>query len=140
MPDVVFYLLKEASPNVVLTTACRIAEKAYRKGHTLHIHTANEREAHKIDKLLWTYRDISFLPHDILGETSTDTPITIGYGALTPESDDILMNLDSAIPSFYQPFNRLIEIVCNDPQQKAHCREHYKWYQQHGCELTTHQL
>ncbi len=48
--------------------ACRLAAKAWKQGHRVHVHTIDETGMARMDELLWTFRDISFLPHAPLGD------------------------------------------------------------------------
>lgn len=141
MPKLDFYVLSEGDSQTRFQLACRLTEKAYRNQHRVYIHTENEAAAHQLDELLWTYREESFLPHNLVGEGPDPTPpIQIGF-TLKPENQrDILINLDMQIPSFYEQFNRVLEIVPNDPQFQERAREHYRIYRTKGYEITTHKL
>src|SRR5689334_5219985 len=132
-----FYILAETTEKMRLNFACRIIEKAYRNRHRIYIHTENESQAHALDELLWTYRDDSFLPHNLYGEGPEPVPpIQIGF-AVTPEKQrDILINLSTQVPLFYTQFNRILEIVINNTSEQAIAREHYRYYKTNGHDIT----
>lgn len=141
MPRIDFYILNTGDFSTRLQFACRLAEKAYKNRHRLYIHTEHERDAHQLDELLWTYRDDSFLPHNLYGEGPEPAPpIQIGFGIVPEKQRDILMNLSNDVPSFYPHFNRVLELVANDSNHQAQAREHFKMYRAAGYEISTHKL
>jgi len=102
---------------------------------------ASEHEAQKLNELLWTFRDISFVPHSI-DPHSIDKPAPIQIGSTKPHTshNDILINLTPEIPAFYANFARILEIIPNNTTLKASGRKKYKYYQEHGCKLKTHNI
>lgn len=142
-----FYLQHEAPlPDNTLNQAthpfaCRLIEKAYLRGHQVFVYCNNKQEAEALDELLWTFKEESFIPHNLQGEgPQSPPPIQIGFGPEPREFSDILLNLSSTIPSFYQRFKRIMEIVPNIEDAKEISRQHYKLYRSHGCVLQTHSL
>jgi DNA polymerase III subunit chi len=117
--------------------ACTMAKKAWSVGNRVHIHTGSEDMAKNIDDLLWTYSDISFIPHEIYNETqSEETPITVGFGDRFPEQSQVMINLDYEIPEFASSFDRIVEIVGGNETNKEHARQRYKQYK--GGDYETH--
>lgn len=136
-----FYLLSDVRAEARLHYACRIAEKAYQQGHRVYFHTENQQETHSLDDLLWTYRDASFLPHNLYGEMLTpQPPIQIGHTETPKGHSDLLINLAVSPPLFYRQFKRVIEIVPADDAWRARAREHYKNYRTQGCVLQSHHI
>jgi len=62
------------------------AEKAWRLDNTVYIHAGSRADAEQLDKLLWTFRDGSFVPHGLAGRNdgTESSPIMIG-----PEDDGV---------------------------------------------------
>lgn len=141
MPTIDFYVLNETSSQRSLFFACELLEKAYLENQRVYVHTESNPEAERIDTLLWTYRDDSFLPHQICSSQNTDCPILIGasndYDAGTR---DILINLGTSVPAFYKQFKRVIEIIFNDVNVQQLGRERFKHYRNEQCEINTHKL
>lgn len=141
MPRIDFYILAEGDAKTRFQLACRLIEKAYRNQHRIYIHTDNQTDAHYIDELLWTYRDDSFLPHNLYGEGPDPTPpIQIGFNVTPEKQRDILINLSQQIPVFFEQFNRVLEIVPNDADMQNRSRENYRHYRARGYDITTHKL
>ena len=65
MTKVDFYVLGTSGDRARQHFACRLAEKAYRLDNTIHIRTIDQRAAEQLDELLWTFRDGSFVPHEL---------------------------------------------------------------------------
>ena len=53
-------------PAIPYRFVCQIADKVRNEGYDMYIHTASREEAATIDDLLWTFRDIGFLPHAVI--------------------------------------------------------------------------
>jgi DNA polymerase-3 subunit chi len=141
MPRIDFYILEDALPSARLSLTCRLIEKAYKNKHRIYVHTDSEAEAHHLDELLWTYRDDSFLPHNLYGDGPEPAPpIQIGFNVTPEKHRDILINLSQTIPDFYPQFARLLEVINTAPDVQATGREHYRHYRQQGHEINTHKL
>ncbi len=139
-PKVDFYILASEQVEQRLIMAAKIAEKAVAKQHQVFILAENERQAHTLDDLLWTFNEQSFLPHALIDETDGAVPVLIGYDTALPQSPDVLINLSNAPAKNFNAYQRVIEIVLADDNSKAQCREHYRQYRQQGCQLSTHNL
>ena len=136
-----FYLLSDTDPKTIWHTACRLLEKAYHLGHRVFVHCENQSDAEFLDELLWTYKEESFVPHNLQGEgPEPPPPIQIGWEKEPRGFNTILLNLGKSVPPYFARFNRIMEIVANDEGAKEISRNHYKEYRTHGCELHTHPL
>jgi DNA polymerase-3 subunit chi len=142
MARVDFYLLRQEGPQFRNTFACRLAEKAYRLDNTVHIHAVSRDDAERINDLLGTFRDGSFVPHELLGSGSTNrrAPITIGSGEEPVEPRDLLINLCDAIPAFAETFPRVAELVSSDEPSKQESRKRFAAYRDKGHTLETHDV
>lgn len=94
-----------------------------------------------LDDLMWTFKDISFLPHSLIdADDSNTSTITIGWQGMTTKSNEVLINLSTAVPEFVASFERIVEIVAPDDHSKQQARERYTHYRQAGFELHNHNL
>lgn len=137
MTQVDFYILQGSENSGRYRTACRLVEKAYALGHRVHIHTDSALVARQLDDLLWTFRDRSFIPHEIAPQNSDPIMVTIGHGWI-PKQCDVLINLATEVPEFFSRFQRIAEIIDQDRRQSG--REHYRFYRDRGYSLTHHEL
>lgn len=142
MPKIDFYIIHDIDPKAVLKLACKILEKAHTQNNQVYIHTPDEATAHQIDDLLWTFHDTSFIPHQLIGARPSPLPIEIGF-AIEHKPDyhkDILLNIDANVPPFVGDFERIIEVVSDEPNQKEISRKKYRHYKQLGYEIKTNDL
>ncbi len=136
-----FYLLAGSDAKEASLIVCRLLEKAYLRGHRVFVYCSNQQEAEELDELLWTFKDNSFIPHNLQGEgPEPPPPIQIGYQDEPRGFNDILINLHSEIPKFYTRFRRIIEVVANNDSAKELSRTHYREYRVNKCELQTHEI
>lgn len=139
MSRVDFYILPDGAG--IDRFACTMAKKAWTTGHRVHIHTQSEERAKAMDDLLWTFRDISFIPHEIYnGTENEDTPVTIGFGNNFPEKSQVIINLDNEIPDFASCFDRIVEIVGGNETNKQYARQRYRQYKDGDYETHDHKI
>lgn len=139
MAQVDFYVLDRVGEQARNTLACKLAEKAWRMENTIHIHTMNQTDAERLDELLWTFRDGSFVPHELIGG-DTNAPVTIGFGESTGEPRDLLITLCDEIPAFANTFPRVAELVTADEDCRAKSRLRYAAYRDQGYKIETHKI
>ena len=139
MTRIDFYILDSDAPVERLKTACRICEKAFLLGHEVHVHTGEPALSQRMDELLWTFRDRSFVPHAVEPDDPIEWPVTIGH-TMEPAPRAVLINLASEVPSFFGRFERVAEVVDAQPQIKAAGRARYRFYRERGYPLQHHTL
>lgn len=140
MTRIDFYLLASSDPETRRVTACKLIEKAYRQGHRIYLQTDSEEETRMMDDLLWTFRQGSFVPHELHPDASSEAPVLVGHGAAPEGMADVLVNLGSEVPSGFVRFERIAELVDQDAGVKQAGRIRYKRYKEAGCALETHTL
>jgi len=142
MSRVDFYILSGTGDLSQHNFVCRLTEKAYRLNHTVHIHTTNRQQAEQLNKLLWTFRDGSFVPHQLLDLTyhHTNAPVTIGFEEKAIGAQDLLINLTEDIPKMASSFHRIAELVTSDKQSLKQSRKRFLHYKKLGAKLETHNI
>lgn len=137
-----FYILSDPSPGARELLSCRIAEKAYRMGHRVYLLADSEAHAGRIDELLWTFRDGSFVPHARLAERiEPPPPVLIGSdGGETAPAADVMINLTPAVPPCFERFERVAEIVDAGEEGRRAGRERFRYYRERGVEPQSHQI
>lgn len=140
MTRISFYILKDAEQASRQEFACRLAEKAYKLGHQVYIHTQNAEESEIINQALWSFRADSFVPHQIHQDEIQSEPVLIGHDAAPPRLMDLLINLSTMQPAFFSQFKRLAELINNDDNVKIEGRKRFQFYKDRGYELETHKL
>ena len=137
----VFYILSDSALKARDLYACRLVDKAYLNQQKIYIHLNNIEEVQNFDTQLWTFRDISFVPHEIYqSDKSPEAPVVIGCDELLHQSIpscDIMVNLATSAPVFYAKCKHIIEIIPDEVNLKKLGRMKYKIYQEHGYQMET---
>jgi DNA polymerase-3 subunit chi len=139
-----FYILERPAADGCLNLACRLAEKAVRQDNAVLINTASRADSARLDDLLWTFSQSSFLPHRVIGDNDDNDegePVLIGCDQVPEEGRwDLLINLAPAVPEFFGRFARMAELVGADEENKSAARERFRYYRDRGYELHTHHV
>ncbi len=137
-----FYILAATDNSARLRFACRLTEKAYGLKHQIHAHTSSAAIARELDELLWTFRQGSFVPHELLQPDPREivAPITIGHSDQSGPNGDFLINLGDEIPPFFDQFARVAEIVDASADGRRAGRERFSFYKDNGFEPNTHKI
>ncbi len=141
-----FYVLAGTDPGSRLGFACRLVEKVYKLRHRIHAHAVDGAMAKNLDDLLWTFRQGSFVPHELLapGGEPPQAPVTIGAadatGQIEPPAADLLINLATGVPEFYRRYPRIAEIIDGSPAGREAGRARHRYYCEQGLEPETHEV
>jgi len=141
MTRVDFYILEPQAGADRFGIGCRLAEKAWKLGHRVYLHTDSTDQARRLDKLLWTFRDGSFLPHGLLGEVDPAVnPVLVGCHTDAGEEHDVLINLGTEVPPFFSRFERVVEPIDQDQDIRHAGRSRFRFYRDRGYPLETHKI
>jgi DNA polymerase-3 subunit chi len=138
-----FYVLKSAAANQRFTFACRLTEKAYLRDLRVVIVNDTLADAQALDDLLWTFNERSFIPHKVcLDEHSMDpaTKVHLTVEPAAPPPADLLVNLAARLPTHWERYTRIAEIIDADEERRRLGRERFKAYRDLKVTLETHQL
>jgi len=119
-----------------LGAACQLLGKAAAQKKPVLVYAPEAEVASTLDRLLWTYEQLSFAPHcradsPLAGET----PILIADQLAQPPQDQRLMNLSREVPPDFTRFHSLIEVVGQDPEDRLAARDRVRRYKEQGCDV-----
>ena len=141
MTRIDFYILDTPSGNGQPLLACKLTEKAFRQGHRVFINTASSTQLQQLDDMLWTFRAGSFVPHGIYQEGLSGTlSVMLGHATEPADCHDVLVNLADDVPPWFCRFDRVAELVGGDDSQRAAARHRYRFYQDRGYTLKSHNI
>ena len=141
MTQVDFYLLPDDSAQHRVQFACRLADKAYRLGNRVFIHTELAEQCRQLDDLLWTFQQNSFVPHAIYQDAQNNPPpVLLAHNAEPDGSGQVLINLSAEVPLFFSRFERVAELVNQDADIRRQGRGRYTFYKERGYPLRTHEI
>jgi len=137
MTRVEFY----SSPEPKLQVACRLAAKAVRHKSRVVIYAPDGEIARRLDRLLWTYQAVGFVPHCMAFHAlASETPVVITGEAAEMPHYQVILNLHSDSPPSFSRFERLIELVGDGESDRQLARERYRFYRERGYEISHHEL
>jgi DNA polymerase-3 subunit chi len=94
-----------------------------------------------MDRLLWTFRQGSFVPHGIADHCDpVTTPVIITHRRDAGEEKDVLINLNQEVPSFFSRFERVAEIIDQELPVVSAGRERFRFYRDRGYPLNKHDI
>lgn len=120
---------------------CRLARKVYRSGGAAVVFCDDAARLARFDAMLWSLSPTDFVPHVAVDDRwAPRTPIVLTASADDTPHHQVLINLGDSMPGFFSRFERLIEIVGDDAEDRSRARARYKWYKDRGYPLKTHDL
>ena len=121
--------------------AFRLSAKALEQGLRVFVLVADEAAAAKLDKELWITPPTGFLPHcRARHPLAAVTPIIVDHDPGGDERDQVLLNLGNARPPFFSRFERLIEIVSTNEEDRQAARTRFRFYRDRGYEIRSHDM
>jgi DNA polymerase III subunit chi len=121
--------------------ACRLLRKAVGKGARLVV-TGEPALLRELDTALWTFSPLEFVPH-CYGDTSgaavlAASPVVLSQAPHAAPHHEVLVNLGPAVPEGFERFERLIEVVTADDDDRVQGRRRWKHYADRGYAILKH--
>jgi DNA polymerase-3 subunit chi len=124
-----------------LSFACRLAARAYDKASRLVVYSPDRQRLAEFDRALWTFQQTRFVPHCFLeSPAASETPIILATSGDALPHHDVLLNLSDEWPPFFASFDRLLEIVSTDEEDKARARTRYLFYRERGYDIQVNSI
>ena len=128
-----------------LSYACRLLRKACSNSAQVVV-MGTEVLMADLDAALWTFSPTAFVPHcwasaDVV--TLRLTPVVLLHGDQIPAElphHQILLNLGIGLLNGFETFEKVIEVVTHDEQDRAMARLRWKHYADRGYPLVRHDL
>jgi DNA polymerase-3 subunit chi len=127
-----------------LQYACRVVRRARAADCRVLLFSRDADCLSRLDTALWTFSALDFVPHAAVGSPLADrTPVLLGNSLDgVPAGCAVLINLDDEVPpqlpSLGGRFERLIEIVSRDDDERHRARERFRAYRDAGFEPQAH--
>lgn len=109
MTEALFYHLERASLESVLPG---LLEKTLERGWKAVVRCGSRAMVERLDEVLWTYSEDSFLPHAADHERAEAQPVWLTDGADIPNGADVLFLVDNAVadPASVSAFTRCVAV------------------------------
>ena len=125
-----------------LAYACRLLRKAVGSGAKLVV-TGQPDTLDQLDAALWTFSPADFVPHCFLDSEPyvvTASSVVLAASTESVPHRHVLVNLGSVVPMGFEHFDRLIEVVGLDDEDRQVARDRWKHYAERGYAITRHDL
>lgn len=123
-----------------LQYASRLVRKAYRAGQRVVVF-AEAGAVAELDRTLWTFSPTDFIPHVRASDPlAPQTPVILCSEACETPHADVLVNLSRETPAFFSRFERLVEVVTADEDDRGSARARWRFYRERGYPLQSHDL
>jgi len=123
--------------------ACRLLRKAAGSGAKVVV-TGEADLLRALDTELWTFSALEFLPHCHAASADAQvlaaSPIVLADAPRATPHQEVLVNLGTRIPDGFERFERLIEVVTQDDEDRQQARARWKHYADRGYAIKRHDL
>ena len=127
-----------------LQYACRVVRRARAADRRVLLFSRDADRLSRLDTALWTFSALDFVPHvPVDSPLAGRTPVLLARSLDGATADGaVLVNLDDEVPpqlpSLRGRFERLIEIVSCDDDDRRRARERFRIYREAGFEPQAH--
>ena len=117
---------------------CKVCQQYFEEGHRVFILTNDDVQSRNLDTMLWTYRQESFIPHEIIDEStySVDVPVVLSTHESNRFDSQILIiakDVSEQDIHFYRSFNTIIDFADKwDEILLTKSRQRYKFFHDLG--------
>lgn len=122
--------------------ACRLLRKAVASGAKLVV-TGSPDVLQQLDRALWTFSAVDFVPHCFLESESyvvAASPVILSTSTHAVPHRQVLLNLGQLVPEGFERFERVIEVVGLEGEDRQSARSRWKSYADQGYAITPHDL
>jgi DNA polymerase-3 subunit chi len=121
--------------------ACRLLRKAVANGAQVVV-TGETSLLSQLDLALWTFAPLEFVAHGRVGAAPDSllalSPVVLAESAAAAPHHQVLVNLGTSVPSGFERFERLIEVVTEDADDRQSARERWRHYADRGYAIAKH--
>lgn len=119
-----------------LRFACRLVATAVERSSRVVVYSPDRAQLAELDRLLWTFQSIRFVPHCMAdAPLAAETPVILADAGEALPHHDVLLNLGDDWPPFFASFERLLEIVATEEEDKLRARARYAFYRKRGYDI-----
>jgi DNA polymerase-3 subunit chi len=122
--------------------SCRLLRKAVANGARVVV-TGHPDTLQALDAALWTFSAIDFVPHCQLDSDAfvvAVSPVVLAASLDSVPHQQVLLNLGEQVPSGFERFERVIELVGLIDEDRRQARGRWKHYTDRGHVITRHDL
>lgn len=121
---------------------CRLLRKAVGSGAKVVV-TGDANTLQQLNADLWSLSPTDFVPHcDLSADANvvTATPVILTSAINATPHRQVLVNLNQHVPAGFERFERVIEVVTLDDEDRRLARGRWKQYVELGFDIVRHDL
>nr|WP_297351107.1 DNA polymerase III subunit chi [uncultured Caldimonas sp.] len=126
-----------------LAYACRLLRKAHRNGAEVGV-VGPAPLLSELDRALWSFEPLEFIPHASArlanSALAPHTKMWLAAQAADVPHHAVLVNLSESVPEGFERFDRLIEIVSVEGDDRQAARQRWKHYSDRGYGIVRHEV
>jgi len=116
-----------------LAYSCRLIRKAYRTKNRLWVYSIDEGQLLQLDRMLWRFSATDFIPHVMHDHPlASKTAVVLSNSLQGSERFTIGIHLGTELPQGFSSFERWIEIVGRDDNDRQLARKRYALVRDQG--------
>lgn len=122
--------------------ACRLLRKAYAGGGPVGV-VAPPQTLQELDAALWSFSALDFIPHcaaSAPADVLAASPIVLAPDCAALAQAGVLVHLGDEVPTGFERFARLIELVDTSDGDRAQARQRWRHYTEQGYAIQRHDL
>lgn len=109
----------ESNANIFEKSFSKLMELVVSKGHRINIVCESRAQVEDVDKLLWSYAQLSFLPHATDEDDNLEKqPIVVGEGVDNFNKADVVVLLDLSKISCIKNYKKTVVFFKNNQKEK----------------------
>ena len=138
MTKVDFHILPAFHETDRLSYLVRLVRKAQSQSLNILISVEDDEHLAQTSQALWAASPETFLAHEPI--EASFHPLQLSTSDQCGEHHQVLINLRKEAPSFFSRFERVFEVVSQEPDILTASRARYRFYKDRGYALAKHDL
>jgi len=127
----IFYILN--AKDDINYAICKIIKKYFEQEKRVIVSSKDQNVINNINNLLWTFEQLSFIPHCIEKDYDSLTPVLLmdtnfKNDSISKKDYNIFINLDDEEKTDYHDHDVIVEVVSDNERIKKLAREKYLYY------------
>ena len=114
---------------------CNLISSIYLSERSLTVFIEDTAERDRLDHLLWTFEQTSFIPHGI----DNTYPVQLTSNPVKANKN-ILINLGTSCPLEPDKFEIIVETAGYDESTRSTARSRFKKYKEQGIRVSSHKI
>jgi len=124
-----------------LEVACRLVDKVIQQHLCVVVYAPDENTARSFNSLLSAHPVVGFVPHWIAQHAlSSETPVVIAREDTEMAHYEVILNLHADSPPSFSRFERLVELVGANDDDRQLARGRFRFYRDRGYEINHYDL